>query len=105
MRSMVVCARRWWERTNGNSYYTVRAIVDGQTVGVSDMTYGHGDTTYLHEAVGMARAAGVDVPADDWYGLRDAGWMVLIDAVEVERKRDLHARGRASLYGPDHRWD
>jgi hypothetical protein len=95
-RSLVVIARRWFDRTYGNSYYTARVVVDGRDVATVRRTYGHGEGTYRNEAVRVAKAAGVEgLPEDDDYrSLVDAGWTVLVEETRVARRKDLHEGGR-----------
>jgi hypothetical protein len=99
-RSLVVIARRWFDRTYGNSYYTARVVVDGETVATVPFDYGHGDLTYLAAAIKAARAAGVEGLPDEVRGfldvrdMRQAGWTVTVDEAAVTRRRDLHDEGK-----------
>jgi hypothetical protein len=99
IRSVSVEARRWFQRTYGNTYHTVRVqawdadhrrILDA----VSPVTYGYGDH-FLHTAGTLLADAGL-LPTDDPYDFRpywmqrDHGVFVAADVVDVPRKRDLH---------------
>jgi hypothetical protein len=43
MKSLHIEGRRWFQRTAGNTYHTVRIFIDGECVHTSDRTYGYGD--------------------------------------------------------------
>lgn len=97
-----VHARRWFQKSYGNTYHSVRVVVDGETVGVRSGVYGYGNH-YLHTAGEVLIAAGFGLDdAYDLHGFRydsDAGALVghmegerfeLTHTVEdVARKRDL----------------
>lgn len=101
-KTIEVHARRWFQKTYGNTYHSVRVIVDGETVGVRSDVYGYGDH-YLHTAGEVLIAAGFGLSdAYDLHGFRydtEAGAKVghmagerfeLTTTVEdVARKRDL----------------
>lgn len=96
-RSLTVCARRWFDKHYGNSYYTAAVIVDGLPLAVVPFSYGHGDLTYLEAAIRAAEAAGVDglPPYTAWRGEQEAaGWRYHVEVAEVERKKDLHLGGK-----------
>lgn len=100
MTHVHVDARRWFERTNGNTYHSVSVVVDGEPVGVAPFVYGYGDH-YLHtagEILMRARPALGLVEAYDlgrWATREDLGISLTTDCVDVPRKRDLHNAGRA----------
>lgn len=104
-----VSARRWFQRTYGNTYHTVRVWIDGEHVGTSPVTYGYGDH-YMHTAGQLVIDAGH--PLADMFephpGSRDAATghaydlasmrrddddraTVTVDVVDVTRRRDLHS--------------
>lgn len=43
MKNLTVIGRRWFQRTYGNTYHSVRVIADGQEVGRVPFAYGYGD--------------------------------------------------------------
>lgn len=55
--SIVIIARRWFQRTYGNTYHSCRVIVDGVEVGYTKMTYGYGEQ-YLQTALEILQASG-----------------------------------------------
>jgi hypothetical protein len=40
---VVVLARRWFEKTNGNTYHSVKVSVNGDIIGVNNFKYGYDD--------------------------------------------------------------
>lgn len=85
-----VYGRRWWQRTYGNTYHSVRVLLDGVEVARCPYAYGYG-SAYSQTAVELLKEAGI-VPKEhrafNAWGLSD-----LFDVVEnvedVKRKKDL----------------
>lgn len=48
-KSLYVEGREWFDKINGNSYFSARVWVDGEMVGVLPFQYGYGDQ-YQYEA-------------------------------------------------------
>lgn len=48
-RSLFIEGREWYDKINGNSYFSARIWVDGEVVGVLPFQYGYGDQ-YQYEA-------------------------------------------------------
>lgn len=46
VQSIFLVGRRWFERTNGNTYHTVEIYVNDEFVHKIPMTYGYGDQYY-----------------------------------------------------------
>jgi hypothetical protein len=42
-QSIMLIGRRWFEKTNGNTYHSVSIYVDGKPIGKVDFRYGYGD--------------------------------------------------------------
>jgi hypothetical protein len=42
-RSVFIEAREWFDKVNGNSYFSARIWVDGEVVGVLPFQYGYGN--------------------------------------------------------------
>ena len=89
---IIVTVRQWFDRVNGNSYFTARwrqvcprPDTDGVTVrtGTVPFTYGHGDGTVRHEVEASMRDAGYTV----------TGCTFLLETVNVRRRADLHQEG------------
>jgi len=85
-----VYGRRWWQQSYGNTYHSVRVLLDGVEVAHCPYAYGYG-SAYSQTAVKLLKQAGI-VPSDHRavgaWGLSD-----LFDVVEnvedVQRKKDL----------------
>jgi hypothetical protein len=48
-RSLFIEGREWFDKVNGNSYFSARLWVDGGQVAILPFQYGYGDQ-YLYEA-------------------------------------------------------
>jgi len=48
-RNITIDARRWFERTNGNTYHSVNVYVNNELIGRCPFTYGYGEQ-YLQTA-------------------------------------------------------
>jgi hypothetical protein len=48
-RSLFIEGREWFDKVNGNSYFSARLWVDGGQVAILTFQYGYGDQ-YLYEA-------------------------------------------------------
>lgn len=80
----VLCVRSYWDKPNGNSYFSMRIIGTDGTDKIVGMSYGHGDTTYLHRA---SEILGLDWNGMDWEQRRAT---FSLDVAEVARQKDLH---------------
>jgi len=49
MKTLVIIAKEWFDRINGNSYFSARINVDDKEQIILPFQYGYGDQ-YLHEA-------------------------------------------------------
>lgn len=50
--SVIIEGRRWFERTNGNTYHSSTVYVNNEQVGRVDFAYGYGDM-YIQSAFGI----------------------------------------------------
>jgi hypothetical protein len=86
---MHIEGRRWFQKTYGNTYHSVRIYKDGECIYYSGKHYGYGDQ-YLQTALDWLKAQTL-VPADAAYGtlyLREtlgASYSV----IDVGREADL----------------
>ncbi len=80
----VLCVRSYWDKPNGNSYFSMRIIGTDGTDKIVGMSYGHGDTTYLHRA---SEILGLDWNGMDWEERRAT---FSLDVAEVSRQKYLH---------------
>ena len=49
MKSITINAKEWFDKVNGNSYFSARIYIDGSQVGVLPFQYGY-DSHYLDKA-------------------------------------------------------
>ena len=86
--SVVLCVRSWFDKTYGNSYFTMRIVVNGNYAIVSgQMRYGHSWGMYWDAAKELM--AGHDFVVDETTASK-----VIVDECYVHRKKDLHNGGR-----------
>jgi hypothetical protein len=98
MAHVQVNGRRWFERTNGNTYHSVTVEIDGAPIGTVPFAYGYGDQ-YIQTATTILerdeRFAGkLDGPVYLRYALNDLGHTFSADVTDVPRRKDLHNGGR-----------
>ena len=89
-QSITVQGRRWFQRTYGNTYHTVRVLVDGREVFQSEKQYGYGEQ-YLQTACEWLECVGT-VPPKSWpltLFCLDNGIAFDYSVTDVGRERDL----------------
>ena len=97
MQTLHISGRRWFERTNGNTYHTAQTIVDGNPGPSVPFAYGYGDH-YLTTAAEALEAAG-HLPGREhhangsaeplWRYCERNGIKYTATVADVARKRDL----------------
>ena len=95
-KSITVIGRRWFERTNGNTYYSAEIYVDGQRVHKIPFAYGYGDQ-YEWEAYEWLEENGRIELERYNNGGREAPWVYcervgcqkISSVSDVSRKKDL----------------
>jgi hypothetical protein len=93
--SVHIEGRRWFQKSNGNTYHTVRIYEDSKQILLSAMEYGYGEQ-YLETALAWLEKEG-KIPMRERYanGGREPGWQTLksngftCSVIDVQRKRDL----------------
>lgn len=90
---IVIIGRRWFERTNGNTYHSVCVWVDGEFVGGESFVYGYGDQ-YIQTAMTLlANCRYLNRPLDDKWPFttwcRDNDIKLVYTVADVGRKKDL----------------
>ena len=96
---ITIIGRRWFEKTNGNTYHSVNVYVDGEQVHRIDCSYGYGGQ-YRHNAFQWLHKNGyfpeyeenhdqgsISYPATYW--LEEHGYKVIDEVTDIQRKRDL----------------
>ena len=74
--------RRWFDKANGNSYYSMRVIGQDKDF-IVPFTYGHSESTYRYHA---CEALGIEIPND----IDERREMFIIEEIQVPRRKDLH---------------
>ena len=87
---ITIIGKRWFEKTNGNTYHSVSVYIDANRVAHVPFAYGYGDM-YIQTAHEALQACGVLRKEED-YGhllemLREK--KALATVVDVARKKDL----------------
>jgi hypothetical protein len=93
MQVYTISARRWFDKPNGNSYFTMRisgedtSIVSNGNVNiVVPFEYGHGYATYTQRAL--------EVLGLTYEDEKNGNVKFIVDETEVMRKKDLHYGGK-----------
>jgi len=92
-----VHGRRWFERTNGNTYHSVTVWVDGDQVHRTDFTYGYGDhwlQTATQALDGLGLLPGIKRYNSGgteslWQYCQDRSIKLVTEVDDVRRKKDL----------------
>ena len=96
MKSILITGRRWFEKTNGNTYFSAKAYIDGIDVSKIEFEYGYGDQ-YLYEMFYQLEKEGLIPKFRNSEGYspspriwcQENGIELLYDVADVDRKRDL----------------
>jgi hypothetical protein len=87
-----VHAKRWFQKSYGNTYHSVRIHVDLELLAEVPFAYGY-DDAYLQTALAILIDRGILPDATKQDHLRiaaeKAGYELIYSAVDVPRKRDL----------------
>jgi hypothetical protein len=93
---ITIIGRRWFQRSAGNTYNSVRIMIDGKTVAVLPKAYGYGDQYYQRAGEWLADNNYVSLERhsngslEPLHSLRDRGEIGLeYWAEDVTRERDL----------------
>lgn len=89
MKALHIEGRRWFQRTYGNTYHSVRIWIDGEQVATLPYQYGYGDS-FLQTAVDWLKANG-KIPATSEYGTRYLREVLhgTYSCIDVSRQREL----------------
>lgn len=82
-----ISAKRWFQKSYGNTCHVVKAVVNGNEVVISDISYGYGNH-FLTTAADLLRTKGYEVPEDNGkaYSMM-AKFPYTVE--DVKRKKDL----------------
>lgn len=86
---IIVNARRWFDKVNGNTYHSVQVFKNDKLIGETPFCYGYGDQ-YKQTAYGICVANNSKVKVPEYYSdfVKDHK-KVLFFCTDVQRKRDL----------------
>lgn len=86
--TITVLGRRWFEKTNGNTYHSVKVCINGNEIGYEPFNYGYG-SQYLQTAVELVNEkldTKIEFPL---WKLKEKGINLIENVVDVPRKKDL----------------
>jgi len=87
MKTLHISARRWFQKTYGNTYHSVSIYIDGQMVHRVPFAYGYGEQ-WLQTAIDWLRLNGFpDAEYGTLYLRETLGGTYQCE--DVQRKRDL----------------
>lgn len=97
-----IIGKRWFERTNGNTYHSVDVYVNNEQVEYVPFKYGY-ERQYEQTALEILRKhyelpKEMDKYASLWH-LKELGISVLNDVTDVPRKKDLATGGKMAEGG------
>ena len=96
-KSIVIQGRRWFQKTNGNTYHSCTIIVDGVEIEGVSFCYGY-DDAYVDSAAQQLEKAGIlkrEIRPGSgcvehlWRCCERLGITLHYSAVDVARKKDL----------------
>lgn len=98
---IVIIAKRWFDRINGNTYHSVKVYLDGKLLGIQPYAYGYGEG-YLQSALEILQQSKVYIKTGemlssgmnkDYYefmqDMRNHRENFVVECSDVARKRDL----------------
>lgn len=89
-RSVHIHGKRWFEKVNGNTYFSVCVFVDGVQVHHTDYEYGYGsqyEQRAMDELARLGYCPPNTYPARPWFADHDINVVNIV--TDVARKRDL----------------
>lgn len=89
-KHLVIIGKRWFQKSYGNTYHSVKVLINGAEIVNVPFEYGYGDS-YLDTAVRKLTDLGI-LPNDNRFGtayLRDTFRTFTYTVTDVSRKKDL----------------
>ena len=93
--NITIIGKRWFEKTNGNTYHSTEVYVDGKMIGREDFAYGY-DEGYVQTGYDILRKNGYYKTREDggtYYDFstdrRENHDKIITSVSDVSRKRDL----------------
>lgn len=101
LKSVEILARRWFQKSCGNTYHSCQVTVNGETLPKVQFAYGYGDQ-YLQTALSLLQSngffpktedrlsSGVSKDTNDWYEwMRNNREKLSVLCFDVTRKKDM----------------
>ena len=92
VKSIEIWAKRWFQKSYGNTYHAVRVYVNGEFIGSSKITYGYGDS-YLQTAEEVIKKAGYiklkKANESLWSYCREKNIKLKYYATDVNKEKEL----------------
>lgn len=91
IKSITIIGRRWFDRTYGNTYHSVTALIDGEAVYHNPFNYGYGDNYQYTAWYALIKQGLIDAKENDtpWYWCDKHGIKLFTSVSDVQRKKDL----------------
>jgi len=88
--TITIIGRRWFEKTNGNTYHSVDVFINGKLLDFEKFAYGY-DSAYEQSGRKILEKY-YTLPIDDnqalWH-LKEKGYNLVSSVSDVARKKDL----------------
>lgn len=90
IKTIEINARRWFQRSYGNTYFSGDIIVNGKHAGSINFAYGYGDHC-VDQLFKLAQDNGVIPETSDrlWRFCSDNNITKIVNIIDVPRKEDL----------------
>ncbi len=90
-RSITIIGRRWFERTNGNTYFSAEIHVNGEMVHKIDFQYGYGSQYSAEAGRWLAENGYLKMEPCEmlWSHCKDRKIQLIDSVTDVQRKKDL----------------
>jgi hypothetical protein len=97
MNNLLIIGRRWFEKTNGNTYHSATIYVDGKCVHKIDFAYGYGNQFEWNAAIWLEKNGYLEKLEHYQNGGHESLWRYCekrgisyaTEVIDVNRKKDL----------------
>lgn len=93
MNSIFVHGKTWFDKVNGNSYFSARVEIDGKEVARIPFQYGYGDQYLFEAGQALIKAGLVKEDVGALWNLRDQG-IAVYKVLELVGKSDAKGWGK-----------
>jgi hypothetical protein len=97
-QSVTIIGRRWFEKTNGNTYHTATIYIDGEMVHKLPFQYGYGNQFEWNAVQWLDENGYMPEREHHKNGSAEPGWAYFrdkhgltyhVETIDVQRKKDL----------------